>query len=172
MPKPLKLVWLTAGVFALGSSFATVAGAQVPRPMGPAAVGESAGPPPPAAQQPAAVAPSAAPPPPDAALVGSLPIPSGAKILSNESVIIGSGDNWVGRLTLNVGRDVAGTYNYFLDSFQQQGWTLQSAVRSKTSLLVFTRAGRSATIEFQPDRIFDGALVTITMAQLGTVARY
>jgi hypothetical protein len=177
MSKPLKFASLAAGAIVLGGSMATVAYAQVPRPMGPAAVGEPVGQPPAAAPAPApapppAAAPPAAPPPPDAALVGNLPIPPGAKILSNESVIIGSGDNWVGRLTLNVGRDVPGAYNYFLDSFQQQGWTLQSAVRSKTSLLVFTRAGRSATIEFQPDRIFDGALVTITMAQLGTIARY
>ena len=96
-----------------------------------------------------------------------MPIPPGAKIIADQSLIIGSGDAWVGRLNMDVGRDVAAAYKYFLDAFQGQGWTLQSAVRSKTSLLVFTHAGRSATIEFQDaPKLVGGATVTLTMAPL------
>ncbi len=126
------------------ASFVALAGGKgawaQPTPMGPAPVGQT---PPSAQQQQLGI------PPTDAALLGSLPIPPGAKIISDQSLIIGSGDTWVGRLSLDVGRDVTSAYQYFLDAFQSQGWTLQSAVRSKTSLLVFTRSGRSATIEFQ-----------------------
>ncbi len=131
--------------------------------MGPAPVGE----------QPSSQPYQPGSPPADAALLGSLPIPPGAKIIADQSLIIGSGDAWVGRLNMDVGRDVAAAYKYFLDAFQGQGWTLQSAVRSKTSLLVFTHAGRSATIEFQDaPKLVGGATVTLTMAPLGSVSRY
>ena len=141
---------------------AGAASAQIPQPAGPAPV-----------TQPSAAAQQAGLPPTDAALLGSLPIPPGAKIISDQSLIIGSGDAWVGRLSLNVGRDVTGAYQYFLDAFRAQGWTLQSAVRSKASLLVFTRAGRSATIEFQDTpKLVGGTLVTLTMAPLGSISRY
>jgi hypothetical protein len=161
MTTQLKWAVLIAGVTALAG--AANAAAQ-PTPMGPAAVGPT---PPSAQQQQLGI------PPTDAALLGSLPIPPGAKIINDQSLIIGSGDTWVGRLSLDVGRDATAAYQYFLDSFQGQGWTLQAAVRSKTSLLVFTRSGRSATIEFQDTpRLVGGTTVTLTMAPLGSVSRY
>ena len=107
--------------------------------------------------------------PSDLQLLGNIPIPPGAKLNPDQSVIVGSGENWLGRVSLDVGRDVTGAYNFFLTQYQQQGWTLQSAVRSKTSLLVFTRAGRSATIEFEPSKLVGGSLVTLTMAPMSTV---
>lgn len=162
MTTPLKLAVHVVGILAVCGCLGE-ARAQVPKPMGPAAVGEPVGP---------APAPPPVAPPSDAALLGSLPIPPMAKILSDQSLIIGSGDTWVGRLTLNVGRDVTGAYTYFLQNFQQQGWTLQSAVRSKISLLVFTKGGRSATIEFQDPKMLEGSRVTVTMAQLGTTASF
>ncbi len=134
-----------------------------PRPAGPAGVGEA----------PSALDQQVGVPPSDASLLGSMPMPQGAKIRADQSVIIGSGDSWVGRVTIDVGRDVTAAYKYFLDGFQAQGWALQSAVRSKNSLLVFTRSGRSATIEFSDTpRIVGGTTVTITMAPMGSVARY
>lgn len=161
MTKPLNFAILLAGVAALAGGQGVSA---QPTPMGPAPVGQT---PPSAQQQQLGI------PPTDAALLGSLPIPPGAKIIADQSLIIGSGDTWVGRLSLDVGRDVTGAYQYFLDAFQGQGWTLQSAVRSKNSLLVFTRSGRSATIEFQDTpRLVGGTTVTLTMAPLGSVARY
>lgn len=157
---PSKFAMLCIGFVALAGC--RTASAQ-PTPMGPAAVGES----PSAAQQQAGL------PPTDASLLGSLPLPPGAKIIADQSLIIGSGDAWVGRLSLDIGRDVTGAYQYFLDAFKAQGWTLQSAVRSKTSLLVFTRAGRSATIEFQDTpKLVGGTTVTLTMAPLGSISRY
>jgi hypothetical protein len=150
------------GLLLLAACETLPASAQIPQPTAPASV-----------EQPSAAAQQAGLPPTDASLLGSLPIPPGAKIITDQSLIIGSGDTWVGRLSLDVGRDVTGAYQYFLDAFRAQGWTLQSAVRSKNSLLVFTRAGRSATIEFQDTpKLVGGTLVTLTMAPLGSISRY
>jgi hypothetical protein len=157
MTTALRTAFFTTGFLAL----AACAEAQ-PQPLAPASTG-----------QPTAADQQAGLPPTDASLLGTLPIPMGAKIMADQSVIIGSGDSWVGRLALNVGRDVPAVYQYFLDGFKSQGWTLQSAVRSKESLLVFTRSGRSATIEFQETpKLVGGVLVTVTMAPQGSVSRY
>ena len=164
MTNHLKFAVLLGGLTVLAGAQAAAA---QPTPMGPAPVGAAQPAAPTAQQQQLGI------PPTDAALLGSLPIPPGAKIIADQSLIIGSGDTWVGRLRLDVGRDVTTAYQYFLDSFQGQGWTLQAAVRSKTSLLVFTRSGRSATIEFQDTpRLVGGTTVTLTMAPLGSVSRY
>ncbi len=104
-------------------------------------------------------------------LLGRLPMPPGAKILADQSLIIGSGETWVGRVNLDLGRDVTAAYNFFLDRFQQEGWVLQSAVRGKTSLLVFSRTGRSATIEFQESKLVGSPLVTLTMSPVGATVR-
>jgi hypothetical protein len=46
-------------------------------------------------------------------LLGQLPLPPGAVIRADQSLIIGAGDNWVGRVVLDVGRDVDAAYRYF-----------------------------------------------------------
>ena len=94
-------------------------------------------------------------------IYGDKAFPVGAKINSAQSLMIGSGDNWIGRMVLELTQNHAEAYNYFVEQYPQQGWTLISAVRGKTSLLVFTKADRSATVEIQ-----DGVLMVGTNAVL------
>ena len=88
-------------------------------------------------------------------LIGQTQLPAGSRVVHEQSLILGAGDNWVGRLALDVGRDTSTAYNFFLDQYQRNGWSLISASRGKTSLLVSPnptaappskslRAGRSA----------------------------
>lgn len=95
-------------------------------------------------------------------LIASAQLPGGAKIDHNQSLIIGSGENWVGRVVMEVQNTTVG-YNFFLEQYPQQGWTLVSAVRGKTSLLVFTKADRSATIEVA-EGMLGSAVATLTVA--------
>ena len=50
-------------------------------------------------------------------LLGQLSLPTGARLLGDQSLIIGSGDNWVGRVVLDVGRDVDAAYAFFLETY-------------------------------------------------------
>ena len=96
-------------------------------------------------------------------LLGQLPLPPGAVIRADQSLIIGAGDNWVGRVVLDVGRDVDAAYRYFLETYPAQGWTVVSAVRGKNRFLVMTRQERTATFEMVDGGMM-GSSVSLTMA--------
>ena len=95
--------------------------------------------------------------------MGQTQLPAGTKILYDQSLIIGSGDNWVGRVLLDMGKDSMAAYTFFLEQYPQQGWNLLSATRGKTSLLVFTKQDRNATVEMNESNMLSGTLVTLTV---------
>ncbi len=97
-------------------------------------------------------------------LLGQLSLPTGARLLGDQSLIIGSGDNWVGRVVLDVGRDLDAAYAFFLETYPAQGWTVVSAVRGKSSLLVLTRQERTATVEMIDGGVLGNSQVMLTMA--------
>lgn len=105
--------------------------------------------------------------------IAALPVvalPPGATLVAEQSVIMGTGDQWVGRLVMQVGRDGDKAFQYFLDTYPRQGWTLVSAVRAQKSLIVFTRDERTATIEVSEPNWLGAstATVTITPRNAGT----
>lgn len=97
-------------------------------------------------------------------LLGQISLPAGARWLSDQSLIIGSGDNWVGRVVLDVGRSPDAAYAFFLDTYPAQGWTVVSAVRGKNSLLVMTRQDRTATVELTDGGLLSNSQLMLTMA--------
>ena len=96
-------------------------------------------------------------------LLGQLPLPPGAIIRADQSLIIGAGDNWVGRVVLDVGRDFDAAYRFFLETYPAQGWVIVSAVRGKNSFMVMTRQERTATFEMVDGGML-GSSVSMTMA--------
>ena len=106
-----------------------------------------------------ATAPGAAP----SHWLGGMALPPGSAIRADQSLIIGAGDNWVGRAALDVGRDADTAYKFFLDNLVAQGWTLVTAVRGRQSLLVMTRQDRTLTLEMN-EPLLGLPTVYITMA--------
>ena len=96
-------------------------------------------------------------------LIGQTQLPPGSRVIHEQSLILGAGDNWVGRLALDVGREPSAAYNFFLDQYQRNGWSLVSASRGKTSLLVFTKPDRSATIEVSESSVLAGPNLVMTI---------
>ena len=80
-------------------------------------------------------------------LLGDMPLPQGAKIAGSESIIIGSGNQWVGRAVVNALQGATDVYAFFQSEYPKGGWTTVTAVKAKTSILVFTKGDRTATIE-------------------------
>jgi len=104
-------------------------------------------------------------------LLGQTQLPPGSRMRTEESLVMGTGDDWLGRLVLETGQDSTGAYQFFLESYPRQGWTLLTATRAKTSLLVFTKQERTATIEVAEGAGFSrGALVTLTVTLKGVAA--
>ena len=102
--------------------------------------------------------------------LGRTPLPVGSKIRAADSLIFGVGDNWMGRAVIDIPADSSSTYNYFADQFVKQGWNLVAAMRGKRSLLVFTRADRSATIELDEGGLLGNILATITISPTGNAS--
>ena len=100
--------------------------------------------------------------------LGRTPLPVGSKIRPADSLIFGVGDNWMGRAVVEIPVDSSSVYNYFADQFVKQGWNLVAAMRGKRSLLVFTRADRSATIDMDEGGLLSNVVATITISPTGS----
>jgi hypothetical protein len=74
----------------------------------------------------------------------------------------------MGRAVIEIPADSSSTYNYFADQFVKQGWNLVAAMRGKRSLLVFTRADRSATIEMDEGGLLSNVVAVITISPTGS----
>jgi hypothetical protein len=99
---------------------------------------------------------------------GRMPMPAGTKLRPSDSLIFGAADGWLGRAVFEIPTDGNQAYNFFADQMPRQGWNLVASVRGKKSLLVFTRAERSATIEIEDVGLFGNSIVSMTVAPVGS----
>ena len=99
---------------------------------------------------------------------GRMPLPVGSKLRSAESLILGVGDNWLGRAVMEVPTDAGSTFHFFAEQFPRQGWTPVAAMRGKKSLLVYTRADRTATLEVEDAGLIGPVIATITVSPTPT----
>ena len=92
----------------------------------------------------------------------STPIPPGSVLKGNQLLILGQGDQWVGRMVLDIGRDAEIAYKFFYEVYPTRGWNLVTAVRGEVSLLVFTNTERSLSVEVRNGYFWGGGSVVIT----------
>ena len=90
------------------------------------------------------------------------PIPPGSVFKPGQSLILGQGDQWVGRMVLDVGRDADIAYKYFYEVYPTKGWNLITAVRGEVSLLVFSNGERSLSVDVRDGHFWGGGSVIIT----------
>ncbi len=96
-------------------------------------------------------------------LAGDIALPVGAVIKQQDTLVMGSGASWMGRLSVTVAGDPQAVFAYFRDTLPGSGWTLTSSSFSRLSLLTFTKAERVATVQIQGSN-FGGNEVLITVA--------
>ncbi len=101
---------------------------------------------------------------------GRMPMPAGTKLRTAESLIFGVGEGWLGRAVFEVPIDANASYNFYAEQLPRQGWNVVASVRGKKSLLVFTRADRSATIEIEDSGLFSGSLASMTVSPVGSTS--
>ena len=97
---------------------------------------------------------------------GNTPLPPGSSIKQDKSFIIGTGDNWFGRMTLNIGRDADTAYRFFVQQYPSQGWSLVSSVRTARSLLIFIKGDRSLTVEITEGSYLSSGEAVLTASPL------
>lgn len=102
-------------------------------------------------------------------LLGDMPIPGGAVIIHDKSLILGSGDTWAGRVAIGTVQNSTETFTFFREQFQKAGWTLVSSTKTKNSILVFIKKDRTATIEIEDGSMLGKTGVMLTVAPRSTV---
>ena len=95
-------------------------------------------------------------------LFTDIPIPPGTSFDVENSLILGSGEGWTGRLIVTLSKNPADAFAVYTVEMPEFGWKPIASVQSETSVLTFTRGDRAATIEIE-GRAITGSLVRITM---------
>ncbi len=95
--------------------------------------------------------------------ITDIPIPAGAKLDAEQSMIMGSQDRWLGRIVIQLEMSPTEVFNHFATGMAQLGWSRTLAVHSRVSNLTFLRADRVALIQIEPAS-FGGVTVWVTVA--------
>ena len=93
-----------------------------------------------------------------------IPVPDGARMDADRTLMLGQGDSWVGRLVINVrwasGPDLFDFYKAQMPAFK---WQEISSVRAAISVMTWQRGDRIATVQIEETTLGLGAEVILTM---------
>ncbi len=95
--------------------------------------------------------------------ITDIPIPAGARLDVENSIVLGSLDRWTGRVVLILGQSVSESFALFQQQMPSFGWQPITSVQAKTSVLTFLRGDRGATIHIE-SRTLGGSTVAVTIA--------
>lgn len=79
-----------------------------------------------------------------------IPIPADADIDLEQSLVLGTEDGWIGRLSLDVGYVMIDMYAFYTKEMPRFGWEQLTTVRARISTMTYRRGSRVATITMQP----------------------
>lgn len=96
-------------------------------------------------------------------LITDIPVPSGAKLDAERSLILGTADRWTGRVALKFGLSGGEAFAMFQQEMPNFGWQAIMSVQGEVSVLSFVRGERAATVQIQPATLW-GSVATITVA--------
>lgn len=82
-----------------------------------------------------------------AAQFTDIPIPSGARMDLDRTLVLGPRDNWIGRLVFTSAAGPNDLFEFYGRELPRFGWAGVTAVRAATSVLSFTRGERVATVQ-------------------------
>ncbi len=98
------------------------------------------------------------------ALIEDLPLPPNSEIRNRESVILGSGLGWGGRIGIDDPLSPAETLLFFREQVPASGWNLSSSTVGQSIIMVFEKPDRIATVEiFKGTRFGPETDVTISV---------
>ncbi len=106
---------------------------------------------------------------PSFAQFSDVPVPAGAKMDVERSLLLGERDAWIGRLVMTVLTAPSRTYDFYFAEMSRFGWNPITTVRAGTSVLTYSRGDRVATIQIS-SRTLGGSDISMTVSPKGTRA--
>jgi len=78
-----------------------------------------------------------------------IPIPAGSDLDLDQSLVLGTEEGWIGRLSLTVKYDMTDMYSFYEREMPKFSWEQLTTVRAKISTMTYRRGARVATITLQ-----------------------
>ena len=92
-----------------------------------------------------------------------IPVPKGADMDTDRSLVLGAREAWVGRLVMDVSDTPAVMYDFYARQMPGFGWRPITSVRGEISTMTFARGDRVATVQLY-SRTLWGSEIRLTMS--------
>lgn len=102
--------------------------------------------------------------PSDFSLLTDIPIPSGATMDNEHSLILGDKDRWTGRAVMRLWKTAAETNQFYQSQMPAFGWEPIMVMTSGVSVMAYVRGDRAATVQIESGTAW-GSTVTVTVGQ-------
>lgn len=96
-------------------------------------------------------------------LVTDIPIPSGATMDTDRSLILSDRDRWTGRVVMTLFNSAAEVTSFYQQQMPNFGWQPMMSVTAETSVLTYLRGDRAATVQVERRTVY-GSTVSVTVA--------
>jgi hypothetical protein len=96
-------------------------------------------------------------------LVTDIPIPAGATMDNDRSLILSDRDRWTGRVVMTLGNSANEVTAFYQAQMPNFGWQPMMSVTSETSVLTYLRGDRAATVQVERRTVY-GTMVSVTVA--------
>ncbi len=107
-------------------------------------------------------APASSDQPANFQLVTDIPVPAGASMDNDRSLILSDRDRWIGRVVLTVGNSANETTAFYQAQMPNFGWQPLMSVTSEISVMTYLRGDRVATVQIERRTVY-GAVVSVTV---------
>jgi hypothetical protein len=97
-----------------------------------------------------------------------IPIPAGARMDSDRTLILGPRETWIGRLVFTSAAAPNDLFEFYNRELPRFGWSGITAVRAATSVLSFSRNERIATVQISRTTL-GGSEVLVTISPRGAM---
>lgn len=101
--------------------------------------------------------------PVDFQLVTDIPIPSGATMDNDRSLVLGVKDRWTGRVVMKLWKTAPEATAFYQQQMPAFGWEPIMAATSGISVMTYIRAERAATVQVETGSMW-GSTVRVTVA--------
>lgn len=96
-------------------------------------------------------------------LVTDIPIPTGATMDNDRSLILSDRDRWTGRVVMTLSNPPNEVTSFFQVQMPNFGWQPMMSVTSEMSVLTYLRGDRAATVQVERRTVY-GTMVSVTVA--------
>lgn len=101
--------------------------------------------------------------PPEFSLVTDIPIPAGATMDADRSLVLSDRDRWTGRVVMKTWSPAAEAAAFYQREMPAFGWEPVMSVTSEISVMSYLRGDRAATVQVEKANLW-GSTVLVTVA--------